>query len=102
MASTLQLNRATDYVMELRRGTFHVLLDGKDVGSIERNSTIELPVESGQHTLQVKEGRFTSPERTFDSANGDTVNFRCNGAVVWPVYVASLVKTDMGLRLKRQ
>jgi hypothetical protein len=101
MAATLQLTRATNVLLELRRGTFDVLLDGKDVGTIERNKTIDLPVDAGRHTLQVKEGRYTSSERPFDVADGDVVNFRCNGAIIWPVYLASLAKTDLALTLKR-
>ncbi len=102
MAATVQLNRGSNLALELRRGTFHVLLDGADVATIERDASIQVPIEAGKHTLQVKEGRFKSPKRTFDTADGDTVTFRCNGAVLWPVYVASLVKTDLGLRLTRQ
>jgi hypothetical protein len=102
MAATLQLTRATNFIMELRRGTFQVLIDGNDVGTIERNKTIEVPIEPGRHTLQVKAGRFSSSRRSFDVADGDVVNFRCNGAIIWPVYVASLAKTDLALTLKRQ
>ena len=100
MAATLQLVRATSGLMELRRGPFQVLLDGKDVGSIDRDQTIEVPVEPGHHTLQVTTGRYTSGRRPFDTANGETVNFRCNGAVIWPVYLASIVKPDLALTLK--
>ena len=53
VAATLQLVRETGGLMELRRGTFHVLLDGNDVGSIDRHQTIEVPIEPGHHTLQV-------------------------------------------------
>ena len=88
--------------MELRRGPFHVLLDGNDVGSIDRHQTIEVPVEPGHHTLQVKAGRYTSGRRPFDTADGEIVNFRCNGAVIWPVYLASIVKPDLALTLKHE
>jgi hypothetical protein len=100
VAATLQLVRKTTSVMELRRGTFHVLLDGNDVGSIDRHQTIEVPVEPGHHTLQVKADRYTSGRRLFDAADGEIVNFRCNGARIWPIYVASIVKPDLALTLK--
>jgi hypothetical protein len=32
---------------------------------------------------------------------GEVINFSCHGATVWPVYVASLVKPDLGIMLKR-
>ena len=102
MAATLQLVRETGSLMELRRGPFHVLLDGNDVGSIDRHQTIKVPVEPGHHTLQVKAGRYTSGRRPFDAADGEIVNFRCNGAVIWPVYLASIVKPDLALTLKHE
>jgi hypothetical protein len=102
VAATLHLIREKGVVMELRRGTFRVLLDGKDVGSIDMHGTIEVPIEPGHHTLQVKAGRYTSSRRSFDAADGSIINFRCNGAVIWPVYLASLVKPDLALRLTHE
>ncbi len=102
MAATLHLVREKSVVMELRRGTFHVLLDGNDVGSIDMHGTIEVPIEPGHHTLQVKAGRYTSHRHPFDAADGETVNFRCNGARIWPLYLASIVKPDLALTLKHE
>lgn len=102
MAATLQLVREKGGLMELRRGRFHVLLDGNDVGSIDRHQTIE----PGHHTLQVKTGRYTSGRRPFDTADGEIVHFRCNGAVIWPVYLASTsrpsLSPDLALTLKHE
>jgi hypothetical protein len=101
VAATLQLVRE-GFGMELRRGTFHVLLDGNDVASIEWKQTIEVPIEPGHHTLQVKAGRYTSRRHPFDTADGEIVNFHCNGARIWPLYVASIVKPDLAISLKRE
>ncbi len=75
MAATLQLLRETNLVMELRRGTFDVVVDGKGVGSIDSHQTIEVPIEPGHHTLQVKAGRYTSGRLPFDAADGEIVGF---------------------------
>ena len=32
----------------------------------------------------------------------EIVNFRCNGAVIWTVYLASIVKPDLALTLKHE
>jgi hypothetical protein len=98
VAATLQIVR-NGTIMELRRGPFRVLLDGSDVGSIESNQTIEVPIVPGRHTLQVKEGRYTSKRRSFDTTDGEMVNFRCYGGRVWPIFLASLVKPDLALTL---
>jgi hypothetical protein len=101
MSSTLTLERKSSGAMELRRGSFEILLDGKPAGSIERHQTVELQVEPGPHTLQVRTGRYSSPARSFDAADGTHINFRCNGAILWPQYVASLFVPNIGLRLHR-
>jgi hypothetical protein len=57
MSATLKLTRKAP-VMEIRRGRFDVLVDGKAVGSMKSDGdTIETPVAPGRHTLRVREGR---------------------------------------------
>ena len=102
MSPTVILERATVGIMELRRNRFEVILDGSPAGSIDRNQTIELPVEPGPHTLQVRAGRYSSHTRSFDAAEGTDIRFRCNGAILWPQYVASLLAPAIGLKLKRE
>lgn len=99
MTSTVTLERAATGAIELRRSPFQIILDAKPAGSIDRHQTVELQVEPGQHTLQVKAGRYTSPARSFDIADGANINFRCNGAILWPQYLASLIMPTIGLRL---
>lgn len=102
MSATVTLRRATSAVMELRRGRFEVVLDGKPAGSIDRNQTVELTVEPGPHTLQVRTGRYSSRTLSFDAADDMNVLFRCNGAILWPHYVASLFVPTIALKLKRE
>ncbi len=101
VAATLRLVREGT-IMELRRGTFQVLLDGDDVGSIEPHQTIELLVEPGHHELRVKTGRYTSRREPLDTHDREVVTFRCYGGRIWPLYLASIVKPDMALTLKRE
>jgi hypothetical protein len=101
VAATLKLVRE-GLGIELRRGTFHVLVEPNDVASIEWKEAIEVPIEPGHHTLQIKAGRYTSRIRSFDTAAGEIVDFRCNGARIWPLYVASIVKPDLAISLKRE
>jgi len=101
VSATLSLTRE-GFGIELRRGTFNVNLDGQSVGSSKWHETVEVPVEAGHHTLQIRAGRYSSREHSFDAADGETVNFRCHGALVWPLYVASIVKPDLAISLKRE
>lgn len=87
--------------MENRRQPFEIALDGKSVGSIERNQSVELPLEPGRHSIRVREGRYSSRDHSFDVAAGDTVNFRCYGGRIWPIYLASFVVPSLALSLKR-
>ncbi len=102
MSATLILTRKHPG-LELRRGPFEIELDGNSAGSIEKiHETVEVPIESGHHTLRIRYGRYSSPERSFDVADGEVVNFRTHGPLVWPVYVASIIKPDLGLSLKHE
>jgi hypothetical protein len=56
MPATLKLTHKA-IGAEVRRGTYDAFFDGKPVGSVEMNDTIEIPVEPGRHTLQVRSGR---------------------------------------------
>jgi hypothetical protein len=64
MSPTVILERKTSGILELRRSRFEIVLDGDPAGSIDRNQTVELPVEAGKHTLQVRAGRFRAERRS--------------------------------------
>jgi len=100
MAATLRLVRK-GHGIELRRGTYHVLLDDEDVATIEWHQTIEVPMERGRHTLQLAKGRYTSAKQSFEVDDLEVVDFRCHGALIWPVWVASFVMPSLGIVLKR-
>ncbi len=65
MSATLKLTHKTIGV-EVRRGTYHVVVDGKPVRTLELNETIAIPVNPGRHTLQVRNGRNSSRTKTFE------------------------------------
>ncbi len=65
MSSTLTLKREATGAIELRRNTFEIVLDDNPAGTIDQHQTVELQVDPGPHTLQVKTGRYSSPARTF-------------------------------------
>jgi hypothetical protein len=101
VSATLKLVREGTGI-ELRRGRFEISVDGKIVGALERHETVEIPVEPGHHTLRIRAGRYSSEDHSFDSADDEVVNFRLHGAMIWPRYVASIVKPDLAISLKRE
>lgn len=101
MSATLKLTRQ-GVGMELRRGTFDVQVDGNRVGSIELHDSLEWPVEPGRHTLRIRKGRYSSPSLTFDVADGQTANFRCHGAMMWPRYLASAIAPTLAISVSRE
>jgi len=101
MSATLRLTRE-GLGIELRRGLFEILVDGKSLGSLEYRETFEAPLQPGHHALRIQAGRYSSRNQSFDAADGDTVNFRCHGAMVWPRYLTSFVKPDLAISLKRE
>jgi hypothetical protein len=98
---TLKLTRK-GFGMELRRGQFEISVDGRNIGSLNYGDTVEAQVEPGHHTLRIRAGRYSSRDYSFDAADGEVASFRCHGAMVWPRWVASFVKPDLAISLKRE
>jgi hypothetical protein len=101
MSATLTVTHKTIGV-EVRRGTFDVVLDGERVGSVELNDTFETRVEPGRHTLQVRSGRNSIRTKTFDAADGGMVSFRCSGKSILPIFLLSFVVPSLALSLHRE
>jgi hypothetical protein len=101
VSATLRVTRE-GVGIELRRGRFEIVADGKSIGPVERHRTVEAPLEPGHHTLRIQAGRYSSHQHSFDVAEGEVVNFRCHGAMIWPRYVASIVKPDLAISLKQE
>lgn len=100
-SATLIVTRKAKFGNELRRGQFDITLDGNNVGALEGHETVETKLQPGHHALQINSGRYTSRNRPFVVADGEVVNFRCHGTSIWPAYVASIVKPDLAISLKR-
>jgi hypothetical protein len=100
MSATLKLTHKA-IGAEVRRGPYDVVVDGKRVGSVEMNDTIEMPVEPGRHRLQVRKGRNSSSTHTFDAAASEVVAFRCTGKRFLPVFLASFIVPGLALKLVR-
>lgn len=101
MSATLSVTRKGTGI-ELRRGPFEIGVDGAAVGSIKNHETVPIPLAPGHHTVRLRSGRYSSQERSFDVAEGEVVNFVCHGAMLWPRYVASIVKPDLAISLRRE
>lgn len=101
MAATLQVTHKAIGV-EVRRGTYDIVLDGDRVGSVKMDDTFETPVEPGRHRLQIRNGRNSSRTTTFDAADGETVAFRCTGKSLLPIFLVSFVVPSLALWLHRE
>ena len=86
--------------VEVRRGTYDVVVDGERDGSVEMNDTVEMPIETGRHTLQVRNGRNSSRTLSFDAAEGQVVAFRFTGKRFLPIFLASFVVPRLALSLR--
>ena len=100
MATTLKVTR-TALGAEVRRYAYDVVVDGEKVGSVEMNHSIEIPVEPGRHTLQVRNGRKSSSTESFDAVEGEVLGFRCTGKRFLPIFLASFVVPSLALKLVR-
>lgn len=101
MTATLKVRHEAGFGIELRRGRFEVHLDGATVGSLEHHAAVETQIDPGPHALQIRKGRYSSRIQHFDASDGEVVSFRCHGTRIWPAYLASILKTDLAISLKR-
>ena len=100
MTATLRLTRRWGGVTDLKK--WEIIIDGTAVGSIDRRQTAQIPVEPGRHTLRVQSSpRFLSRERSFEADDEETVSFSCRSQMLWPMYIAALVKPDLWISLKQ-
>jgi hypothetical protein len=102
MTATLKLTREVNFGFELRRGRFDICVDGRNIGSLNRDNTVETVVNPGLHTLKMRMGRYASRDRAFEIADGEVVSFRCHAVRVWPTYLASFVKPELAISLQRE
>jgi hypothetical protein len=102
VSATLRLVREAALAIELRRGPFEVLLDGNPIGTIEWHGTFEQPIAPGHHTIRMRHGRYSSRDHSFDAADGQTVVYQVHGAMVWPQWLVSYIKTDFAINMKRE
>lgn len=101
MAATLKLTHKA-IGAEVRRGLYDIMLDGERVGSVEMNATVEIPVDPGRHTLQVRSGRNSSRVEDFTAADGEVVSFRATGKRLLPIFLASFFVPGLALALVRE
>ena len=99
MAATLKLTRDQNTPIELRRGRFEVLVDSKNAGSLDNHETFEEQIAPGRHTLQLHKGRYKSQEVAFEVSDGDTMNFHCHGAKIWPTWLLSFAVPSMAISI---
>jgi hypothetical protein len=101
MPATLQVAHKVIGV-EVRRGSYDVVVDGKHAGSVELHGTFETPLVPGRHTLQVRNGRNSSRTATFDAGEDQVVAFRCSGKRLLPIFLVSFVVPSLALSLTRE
>jgi hypothetical protein len=101
MGATMKLTHKAIGV-EVRRGPYDIVADGQRAGSVQMNDAIEIPVEPGGHTLQVRNGRNSSRTQSFDATEGETIAFRCGGKRILPLFLASFIVPSLALSLRRE
>jgi ABC-type multidrug transport system fused ATPase/permease subunit len=87
---------------------WQVVIDGSIVGSIPNDGTVDLPVETGHHAVQITSMRFLrSPKKSLEVAEGQIIGLSCRKRPRHPFIVqrsiaflvASLFKHDVWISL---
>ena len=85
-----------------QREDWQIEVDGQAVGTLANREVVEVGVGAGRHTVQLRSGRYRSPERTFEVGADEVADFTCHGPRFWPLLVASLVKPDLWISLHQR
>lgn len=101
MSATLTVTHEAIGV-EVRRGTYDVVVDGTRAGSVELHGTFEAPVEPGRHTLKIRNGRNSSRTAAFDAGEGQVIAFRCSGKNILPIFLLSFFVPSLAISLRRE
>ena len=104
--ATLRLSRAwagnpISGVLSGRSEPWNIALDGKVVGTIAYEETVEVATAPGLHTLRLGEGRHLSQQASFELAKDEAVSYGCNGPRFWPRMLAAQIKPDLWITLRR-
>lgn len=103
MTTTLMLTRNWGSFVTDRDRKWQIIVDGDVVGSIGKRQSTEVEIAPGEHTLRVKQSdRFLSRERSFEARDEEVVSYGCHSQRLWPMYLASFVKPDLWIVLRRQ
>lgn len=103
MTATLRLSRTWGSFVTDRGNDWQVIVDGIVAGSVGKRQTVEIPVEPGRHRLRVRSSpRFASSERSFEAGDEHVVSFHCHSQRYWPLILASLIKPDLWITLRRE
>jgi len=103
--ATLRLSRTwggnpVSGVLSGRNEAWDIALDGKVVGTIAYQETVEVAMPPGHHTLRLGEGRHLSQQRSFEVAGDEAVSYECHGPRLWPRMLASQFKPDLWITLR--
>lgn len=102
MATTLRVTRRWAAFITDHDRKWQIILDGDVVGSVGRRQATEVEIVPGRHRLRVQQsGRFLSRERSFEARDEEVVSFHCHAQRLWPMFLASLVKPDLWIVLRR-
>lgn len=100
-SSSIRVTRGWDGLVRAR--PFAVEIDGTVVGTVGAQQSEEFACEPGRHKIVVRSGHHISKTRTFEVAPEECVNFSCRAAyMAWPIFLASLVKPDLAITLRRR
>jgi hypothetical protein len=83
-----------------RNEGWNIALDGKLVGTIAYQETVEVAMAPGHHTLRLGQGRHISQQRSFEVADDEAVSYKCNGPRLWPRMLAAQFKPDLWITLR--
>jgi len=74
---TIVIMRSSEYMNRMK--PIKIMIDGQNVDAVSNGEMKQIPVSAGSHTLKTTIDWRSSPELTFNIADGETKNFKLSG-----------------------
>jgi hypothetical protein len=97
MAAKLVFHRKGEWLN--RRQQFKVLIDGREVGKIKRDETLEFELPAGTHVVCCKINWMSSNEKTIEITDGKNVYLAVGSGMKFfmPLYIFMLISLALPL-----
>ena len=92
--TSITVSRKATFLEEINVGTqapgaYTIIIDERKASEVKVGKTVDIPVNSGKHSMHIKIGWYGSQTIEFDIKEGQNIKFECGSNFTgWGMFVA--------------